>query len=259
MLALSVTSVSTTAGRQESVDAFEPVTDDVGVAVPLEALVGAFEDLPVVVEIPGALGASVRVGKFAECAVFDGDHFEGRSVDFECVTFLGVALAAVDLGDLAVEGLPAHPFAREQRVGTDLGHVEQFGRSDKTVRLGGPDHGPPGLTDQGSYRQRMPTKASLDDVDPVAGGLYFLREELDCANLGVSVLECDPGWAGKPHDHAEDGQEEVYVLVEGETTVTVDGEDVSLEAGDALRLAPEEERRIHNGETESQFVLVGAP
>mgnify|MGYP000465723361 FL=1 len=105
----------------------------------------------------------------------------------------------------------------------------------------------------------MPSKARYDDVDPVGGGLHFLRDELDCTNLGVSVLECDPGWAGKPHDHAEDGQEEVYVLVEGEATVTVDGDDVSLEAGDALRLAPEEERQIRNGETESRFVLVGAP
>jgi quercetin dioxygenase-like cupin family protein len=105
----------------------------------------------------------------------------------------------------------------------------------------------------------MPTKARYDDVDPVAGGLYFLREELDCANMGLSVLECEPGWTGKPHDHAEDGQEEVYVLVEGEATVTVDGDDVSLKAGDALRLAPEEERQIHNGESESRFVLVGAP
>jgi len=105
----------------------------------------------------------------------------------------------------------------------------------------------------------MPTRTRFDDVDPVAGGLYFLREELDCSNMGVSVLECEPGWTGKEHDHAEEGQEEVYVLVDGEATVTVDGEDITMEAGDALRLAPGEKRRIQNGETESQFVLVGAP
>jgi quercetin dioxygenase-like cupin family protein len=104
-----------------------------------------------------------------------------------------------------------------------------------------------------------PTKASYDDVDPVGGGLHFLRDELSCENVGVSVLECDPGWEGKPHDHAEDGQEEVYVLVEGEATVTVDGEDVEMTDGDALRLAPEEERQIRNGDAESRFVLVGAP
>jgi mannose-6-phosphate isomerase-like protein (cupin superfamily) len=51
----------------------------------------------------------------------------------------------------------------------------------------------------------------------------------------------------------------VYVLVEGAATVTVEGEDVPLEAGEAIRLPPESERQITNGDTESTFVLVGAP
>lgn len=105
----------------------------------------------------------------------------------------------------------------------------------------------------------MPTKVSYDDVDAVGGGLHFLRDALDCEQVGVSVLDCEPDWEGKPHDHAEDDQEEVYVLVEGAATVTVEGEDVSMDAGDALRVAPEEERQIRNGDGESQFVLVGAP
>ncbi|WP_415381229.1 cupin domain-containing protein [Halosimplex sp. TS25] len=104
-----------------------------------------------------------------------------------------------------------------------------------------------------------PTKANYEDVDAVGGGLHFLRDELDCENLGVSLLECEPGWEGKPHDHADDGQEEVYVLVEGEATVTVDGEDVEMSEGDALRIAPEERRQIENGDGESTFVLAGAP
>lgn len=104
-----------------------------------------------------------------------------------------------------------------------------------------------------------PTKAHYTDTEPVAGSLHFLRDELNCENLGVSVLECDPGWEGKPHDHAADDQEEVYVLVDGEATVEVEGEEVELSAGDALRIAPEETRQIRNGDAESRFVLVGAP
>lgn len=103
------------------------------------------------------------------------------------------------------------------------------------------------------------TKVNYADVDPVAGGLHFLRDELGCEHLGVSVLSCEPGWAGKPHDHAEDNQEEVYVLIEGEATVTVEGADVPMAAGDALRVAPESRRRITNGDVASTFVLVGAP
>jgi len=104
-----------------------------------------------------------------------------------------------------------------------------------------------------------PTKANYEDVEAVGGGLHFLRDELDCENLGLSVLECEPGWTGKPHDHAEDGQEEVYFLVDGEATVTVDGEEVAMTSGDALRIDPDEQRQIENSETESTFVLAGAP
>ncbi|WP_435125619.1 cupin domain-containing protein [Halobaculum sp. D14] len=100
---------------------------------------------------------------------------------------------------------------------------------------------------------------NYEDVDAVGGGLHFLREALDCENLGVSVLECDPGWEGMAHDHADDGQEEVYVLVDGAATVTVEGDDVEMEAGDALRVDPADERQIHNGDAESTFVIAGAP
>ena len=97
------------------------------------------------------------------------------------------------------------------------------------------------------------------DVEPVADALHFLREPLDCENVGVSVLDCEPGWTGKEHEHADDGQEEVYVIIEGEAVITVEGEGIELGAGDALRVSPESTRQIRNGETESTFVLVGAP
>jgi len=99
---------------------------------------------------------------------------------------------------------------------------------------------------------------NYDDVDPVGGGLHFLRDSLDCSNLGVSVLDVEAGWSGKAHDHADDGEEEVYVLVEGEATATVEGEAVSMSAGDALRVDPEATRRI-DAETDSLFVVAGAP
>lgn len=103
------------------------------------------------------------------------------------------------------------------------------------------------------------TTAAYEDVDPVGGGLHFLRDELDCENLGFSVLEADPGWVGKEHDHADDGQEEVYFLVDGEATLTVDGDEVRMEAGEAVRVSPEATRQLENGSAESTFVLAGAP
>jgi quercetin dioxygenase-like cupin family protein len=99
---------------------------------------------------------------------------------------------------------------------------------------------------------------NYDDVDPVAGGLHFLRDSLGCSNLGVSVLDVEAGWSGKAHDHAGDGEEEVYVLVDGEATITVGDETVSMSAGDALRVDPEATRRI-DADADSLFVIAGAP
>jgi mannose-6-phosphate isomerase-like protein (cupin superfamily) len=103
------------------------------------------------------------------------------------------------------------------------------------------------------------TKINYRDVDAVADGMHFLREALDCSNLGITVVECDPGWTGMEHDHADEGEEEVYLLVEGEATLTVEGEAVEMAPGDALRVSPSTPRQIRNGDVQSRFVIVGAP
>ncbi|MFU8867797.1 cupin domain-containing protein [Natronococcus sp.] len=106
--------------------------------------------------------------------------------------------------------------------------------------------------------------ASRSDVESIipenAGGMWFLKEALGTDELGLTVLELEPGVEGKEHDEIETGQEEVYYVVEGRVDVEVDGETVSLEGGDAIRLDPEETRQIHNGGDErATLVLAGAP
>ena len=75
-------------------------------------------------------------------------------------------------------------------------------------------------------------EGQLRDTESVGDALHFLRDPLDAERLGVSVLDCEPDWTGKEHDQA-DGQEEVYVLVRDEATITVEGDDVDVRAGDA--------------------------
>jgi quercetin dioxygenase-like cupin family protein len=103
------------------------------------------------------------------------------------------------------------------------------------------------------------TKVDYTDTESTADAMHFLREPLDAEQLGFTVVDCDPGWTGKEHDHAEMGHEEVYFLVSGSATLTVDGEDVSLSPGDAVRVAPESVRHIHNGDEHSRLVIAGAP
>lgn len=101
-------------------------------------------------------------------------------------------------------------------------------------------------------------KANYAAVEPLAPGMHFLRDELDCSELGVTILEADAGWEGKPHDHADEGEEEVYVLLEGAGNLTVEGESVPIEPGDAIRVDPEATRQLTFDE-ESLMVIAGAP
>lgn len=108
------------------------------------------------------------------------------------------------------------------------------------------------------------TTASKSDVESVMpeeyGGMWFLKEALDTEHLGVTVLEMEPGAKGKRHSHEGDGQEEVYVVVEGGVTVDFEGDTVTLREGEAVRIDPETERQLHNdGDTTAKLVLAGAP
>ena len=103
------------------------------------------------------------------------------------------------------------------------------------------------------------SKVNTDDVEKVSDAMHFLREPLDCRQVGVTMARCEPHWKGKPHDHTADGHEEVYILIDGEATVRVDDEDVEMESGDAIWIPPDATRQIRNGDVESSFVLVSAP
>ncbi|PSP91575.1 cupin [Halobacteriales archaeon QS_9_68_42] len=113
--------------------------------------------------------------------------------------------------------------------------------------------------------------ASTDDIDSVMpeehGSMWFFREPLECENVGVTLLELEPDSKGKAHDHADDGQEEVYLVVDGELTVQVSGgeeappeAELSLAAGEAVRIGPETHRQLHNhGDGRARVVVAGAP
>ena len=103
------------------------------------------------------------------------------------------------------------------------------------------------------------TKVNYEDVEKVSEAMHFLRDPLDTQRVGVTVVRCEPGWIGQPHDHAADDHEEVYVLVTGRATVRVEDEEIPMRSGDAISISPAATRQIVNGDAESAFVLVSAP
>jgi mannose-6-phosphate isomerase-like protein (cupin superfamily) len=105
----------------------------------------------------------------------------------------------------------------------------------------------------------MPTDTvNIEDVEPTFDAMHRLRDALGTEAVGLTVVDCEPGWEGPEHEHGEQGHEEVYLLLEGAASVVVDGETVALSPGDAIRVDPGETRQIRNGDGASRLVLAGA-
>ncbi len=109
------------------------------------------------------------------------------------------------------------------------------------------------------------TVKSLESCAPYEGshaieGIRFrhVRDALGVTAWGMNVLELDPGNTGYPeHDHVEDGQEEVYVILTGSVVLEADGESRTLNAGDFARVAPHGETTVPAGESTQSLRWLG--
>ena len=112
------------------------------------------------------------------------------------------------------------------------------------------------------------TIKSIEQLDPYDGehrfeGIRFraAREPLKVSAWGMNVLELDPHCTGYPeHDHVEDGQEEVYVVLRGSVTLEVGDDLHTLSAGTFVRVPPELKRKLATGaEGVTILALGGTP
>lgn len=86
------------------------------------------------------------------------------------------------------------------------------------------------------------------------GKLYleFLRKP--SLSLGLYVLAAGSDDPQKPHT-----EDEVYFVVRGRATVTVDGEDRPVQAGSVIFVAAQVPHRFHTIEEELELLVVFAP
>ncbi len=77
------------------------------------------------------------------------------------------------------------------------------------------------------------TVKKLDEFESSYGGAFKLvRHGLGVESFGLQVIDMPANADQYPeHDHSEDGQEEVYTVLEGSATLQVDGEEYQLEPG----------------------------
>src|SRR4029079_1745269 len=92
------------------------------------------------------------------------------------------------------------------------------------------------------------TVKRIEELESYHGQFIYAGKGLGVSAWGMNVLKLPPGWGGYPdHDHAEDGQEEAYVVLEGSATLTADGESWVLEPGSLARVGPRQKRKIVPG------------
>lgn len=108
------------------------------------------------------------------------------------------------------------------------------------------------------------TKAHVAEAESVLpesveGEMWMLRDLLETESLGFTVLALEAGEESMSHDHVDDQLEEVYYVVEGEVEIDFGDRTVGLAEDEAIRISPDEERRIVAPDEFAQLVLVSAP
>ena len=103
------------------------------------------------------------------------------------------------------------------------------------------------------------TVKQIDEMASIHDGLVKLAAaELEVESFGMQVLDVPPGFEHYPaHDHSEDGQEEVYVILRGSADFEVDGEPVSVPAGGMIRIPPESRRTLQPGPDGVRILALG--
>jgi len=103
------------------------------------------------------------------------------------------------------------------------------------------------------------TVKRIDEMEAIFRGAFKkARAELGVTAFGVQVIDLPPNADQYPeHDHAEDGQEEVYVTLSGSAELEVDGEKLRLEPDKMVRIAPGTMRTVRTGDEPVRLLIVG--
>jgi quercetin dioxygenase-like cupin family protein len=84
------------------------------------------------------------------------------------------------------------------------------------------------------------------------------RKALGTSSFGFNLVEIDPGGQIPEHDEAGSGQVELYVILDGEATLRIDGDDHAAPAGTFASIEPPASRTILNrSEAPVSAMLIG--
>src|ERR1700730_5130999 len=92
----------------------------------------------------------------------------------------------------------------------------------------------------------------------VGGGFVKARAELGVTSFGMQVIQLPPEYSDYPeHDHAESGQEEVFLAIGGSGWIEIEGERVELDGKTFVRVGPEAKRKVYAGPDGLGLLAIG--
>jgi mannose-6-phosphate isomerase-like protein (cupin superfamily) len=99
----------------------------------------------------------------------------------------------------------------------------------------------------------------IDDMEATYLGAFKLaRAELGVTSFGLQVMDIPGGYDGYPeHDHADDGQEEVYLALRGSAEIEIDGERHPVDQETMVRVGSGTNRKIWPGEDGIRLLAIG--
>ena len=100
----------------------------------------------------------------------------------------------------------------------------------------------------------------IDEMEGTYGGAFKLaRAELGVEAFGLQVLDLPPKLDGQfpAHDHAEDGQQEVYVPLSGSGEIEIDGERHPLAPGTMVMVGPGVSRNFFTADEPLRLLAIG--
>ncbi|HEX4733855.1 MAG TPA: cupin domain-containing protein [Thermoleophilaceae bacterium] len=99
----------------------------------------------------------------------------------------------------------------------------------------------------------------IDDMEAIAFGTFRrARAELDVTAFGLQILDLPPNLDAYPeHDHAEDGQEEVYFVLRGTGEVEIEGERIPIDPDTAVSIKAGTRRKLWPGPDGLRVIAIG--
>lgn len=103
------------------------------------------------------------------------------------------------------------------------------------------------------------TVKRIDEMEAVyLGAFKRARAELGVESFGLQVIDMPPNFENYPeHDHAEDGQEEVFMATRGGGEIEIEGERFPLDPDHMVRVASGTMRKVWPGPDGIRLVIVG--